>query len=67
MQYHHCQFATIARVGVQINYVLLCRVIQDGVFQAPKVRRASQELLASRETRVTLDYLVFLDGKVTQD
>ena len=40
---------------------------QDGVFQAQKVRKAFQELLASREKRVPLDYLVFLDEKARQD
>lgn len=43
------------------------KVNQDGVFQAQKVRRASQELLASKEKRVQLDYLVFLDEKAQQD
>lgn len=43
------------------------KVNQDGVFQAQKVRRAFQELLASREKRVQLDYLVFLDEKAQQD
>lgn len=46
---------------------ILRRVNQDGVFQAQKVRRASQELLASRERRETLDQLVFLDEKASQD
>lgn len=68
MKYNYCWIATIARDEVQINaYILLCRVNQDGVFQAQKVCRVPQELLAFQERRVTLDYLVFLDKKVKQD
>lgn len=43
------------------------RVNRDRGCQAQKVSRASRELLALRVRKVTLDFLVFLDGKARQD